>query len=142
MVLAACVSSPETGTTATGAGGSTTTASSTAGSGGNGGSGGSSVTVSATTATSTTTTTTTSTTTSTTSSSGSGGAASCAAEIDADLAMKTMGLLYLSESDYPFETINLKDPQGSGVITPAHLLALLGMDPLLATETRKKSPKP
>jgi hypothetical protein len=50
--------------------------------------------------------------------------------------METMGLLYPSESDYPFETVNLKDPQGSGAITPAHLLALLAMDPQLETETR------
>jgi nuclease A inhibitor-like protein len=68
--------------------------------------------------------------------SGAGGGANCAEEIDAELAMETMGLLNLSESDYPFETVELADPQGSGTITPAHLLALLAMDPLLKTETR------
>lgn len=50
--------------------------------------------------------------------------------------METNGLLFPSESDYPFETVNLKDPQDTGAITPAHLLDLLAMDPQLETEAR------
>jgi hypothetical protein len=60
----------------------------------------------------------------------------CADTLATDLGMETEDLLYPSESDYPFETIDLEDPQGTGAITPAHLLALLALDPQTRTETR------
>lgn len=134
ILLASCGSTPETGTIATGAGGSETTASSTTGVGGDGSSAETSSATS-TTATAASTSTTTSSSTSV-SSTGTGSTAMCATEIDAKLAMETNGLLYLSESDYPYETVNLPDPGGTGAITPAHLVQLLGLDPTLATETR------
>lgn len=60
----------------------------------------------------------------------------CADTLVTGLGMETEDLLYSSESDYPFETVDLDDPRGTGAITPAHLLALLELDPQTRTETR------
>ena len=59
-----------------------------------------------------------------------------ATNLDDELTMQTTELLYPSEGESRYETINLPDPGGSGPITPARLLDLLALDPLLQTETR------
>jgi hypothetical protein len=63
--------------------------------------------------------------------------ASCAKVLATDLGAATEDLLFPSESDYPFETVDLEDLQGAGAITPARLLALLALDPQTRTETRR-----
>ncbi|MFS8069118.1 MAG: nuclease A inhibitor family protein [Byssovorax sp.] len=67
---------------------------------------------------------------------GADGEVNCADTLVTGLGMETEGLLYPSEGDYPFETVDLEDPRGAGAITPAHLLALLDLDPQTRTETR------
>lgn len=72
---------------------------------------------------------------------GSGGAggstwtSACAAGLAVELEPILSGLLYTSESDYPFEVYSAND-SGAGVITPAHLLELLGLPADTVTETR------
>jgi hypothetical protein len=116
-------------TTATGAGGatSTTTATSTSAGGaggaattttGQGGAGGAATT--------------------TTGQGGAGGAtwtSACAAGLAVEVGPVIDGLLYTSESDYPFESWSANDP-GTGPISPEHLLVLLGLPADTKTETR------
>jgi hypothetical protein len=59
----------------------------------------------------------------------------CAADLTADLAPVIDGLLYLSESDYPFEMVSVADA-GNGAITAAHLRDLLGYAAGTVMETR------
>lgn len=51
---------------------------------------------------------------------------SCVADFAAEIAPAIDGLLYPSESDYPFEVVSYPDA-GTGAITPAHLLELLAL---------------
>ena len=67
---------------------------------------------------------------------GAGSEVTCADVLANDLAAETEDLLFSSESDYPFESVDLEDLQGTGAITPARLLALLALDPQTRTETR------
>ena len=147
-LLAACSSSSSGGDATTGA---SSTASTTAT--GAGGAGGGATTTTTGTGGATGTTTTTSGTggaTTTTSAGGAGGAttttgvggaggqtwtSACAAGLVVELAPVIAGLLYTSESDYPFENWSAND-SGSGAITPAHLLELLALPPGTQTETR------
>jgi hypothetical protein len=150
-LLAACTSSSDGGATSTAA---TTTATGAGGGGGAGG--GSTATGTGGSATGTTTTTTTTTTIgaggaastggaggapTTTSAGGAGGAGgatwttACAAGLAVELEPILEGLLYMSESDYPFEDYSVAD-SGAGPITPAHLLDLLGLPADTVTETR------
>lgn len=68
---------------------------------------------------------------------GARGDVSCAEVLATDLGVATEDLLFPSESDYPFEAVDLEDQQGAGAITPARLLALLALDPQTRTETRR-----
>lgn len=61
--------------------------------------------------------------------------ASCVADFTAELTPVIDGLLYLSESDYPFEIVSYADA-GTGEITPAHLLELLQLPADTVVEQR------
>lgn len=59
----------------------------------------------------------------------------CVAEFTAQIAPVIQDLLYMSESDYPFEVVSYPDA-GTGEITPAHMLQLLGLPADTAVEQR------
>lgn len=59
----------------------------------------------------------------------------CAASFSTEIAPVIDGLLYMSESDRPFEVISFPDT-GSGEITPAHLLELLQLPADTVVEQR------
>jgi len=67
---------------------------------------------------------------------GADGDVTCADVLATDLGVVTEDLLFSSESDHPFESVDLEDLRGTGAITPARLLELLALDPQTRTETR------
>ncbi len=64
---------------------------------------------------------------------GVGGSTLCAARLSAELAPLIDGLLYMSESDEPFEVVAAPGA-GTGPIIPDELVAALGLDPTLQAE--------
>jgi len=59
----------------------------------------------------------------------------CLAELTQEIAPVIKDLLYLSESDYPFESVSFAD-SGSGEITADHFLSLVGADAGTLVEKR------
>ena len=66
---------------------------------------------------------------------GGGAPTYCAAELEAELAPIIEGLLYMSESDYPFDPYVVADA-ASGPILSARMLDLLGLPPATVIEQR------
>lgn len=62
-------------------------------------------------------------------------ALNCVADFTSDITPVIDGLLYMSESDYPFEIVAYPDT-GTGEITPAHVLELLKLPSTTTVEQR------